>query len=78
MTNNANPKLSFLCCNQKGFPEKIKQTAYFSLIRSFIEYGPLSGTHTKQSTTALIMRVRSVALQGSLKVGIQDTLVFLI
>ena len=39
MTNNANPKLSFLCCNQKGFPGKIKQTAYFSLIRSFIEYG---------------------------------------
>ena len=37
MTNNS--KLSFLCRNLKGCPEKLKQTAYFSLIRSFMEYG---------------------------------------
>ena len=39
MTNNANSKLSFLCRNLKGCPEKLKQPAYFSLIRSFMEYG---------------------------------------
>ena len=39
MTNKANSKLSFLHHNLKGCPEKLKQTAYFSLIRSFMEYG---------------------------------------
>ena len=39
MTNKANPKLTFLRRNLKGCPEKLKHTAYFSLIRSFIEYG---------------------------------------
>ena len=39
MTNKANFKLSFLRRNLKGCPEKLKQTAYFSLIRSFMEYG---------------------------------------
>ena len=39
MTNKANSKLSFLCLNLKGCTEKLKQTAYFSLIRSFMEYG---------------------------------------
>ena len=39
MTNQANTKLSFFCRNLKGCPEKLKQTAYFSLIRSFMKYG---------------------------------------
>ena len=39
ITNKANSKLSFLCRNLKGCPEKLKQTAYFYLIRSFMEYG---------------------------------------
>ena len=39
MTNKANSKLSFLRRYLKGCPEKLKQTAYFSLIRSFMEYG---------------------------------------
>ena len=39
MTNKANSKLSFCVVNLKGCPEKLKQTAYFSLIRSFMEYG---------------------------------------
>ena len=39
MTNKANSKLSFLRRNLMGCPEKLKQTAYFSLIRSFMEYG---------------------------------------
>ena len=37
--DKANSKLSFLHRNLKGCPEKLKQTAYFSLIRSFMEYG---------------------------------------
>ena len=39
MTNKANSKLSFLRRNLKGCPDKLKQTAYFSLIHSFMEYG---------------------------------------
>ena len=39
MTNKANSKLSFLHRNLKGCPEKLKQTAYFCLIHSFMEYG---------------------------------------
>ena len=39
MTNKANSKLSFLRRNLKGCPEKLKQTAYFSLICSFMEFG---------------------------------------
>ena len=38
-TNKANSKLSFLCRNLMGCPEKLKQTAYFSLICSSMEYG---------------------------------------
>ena len=60
-----------------GCPEKLKQTAYFSLIRSFMEYGAIVwGPHT--STTVTKLRGCSVKLQGLSKVGIQDTLVFLI
>ena len=39
MTNKATSKLSFLRRNLKGCPEKLKQMAYFSWIRSFMEYG---------------------------------------
>ena len=39
MTNKANSKISFLRHNLKGCPEKLKQTAYVSFIRSFMEYG---------------------------------------
>ena len=33
------PKLSFLRRNLKGCSDKLKQTAYFSVIGSFMEYG---------------------------------------
>ena len=46
MTNKANSKLSFLRRNLKGCPEKLKQTAYFSLIRSFMEYGATGTQNT--------------------------------
>ena len=39
LTNKTNSKLSFLRRNLKGCPEKLEQTAYFSLIHSFMEYG---------------------------------------
>ena len=39
MTHNANSKILFLHRNLKGCPAKLKQTAYFSLIHSFMEYG---------------------------------------
>ena len=75
MTNKANSKLSFLRRNLKGCPEKLKQTAYFSLIRSFMEYGATVWDPYQKLTK---LRGCSVELQGSSKVGIRDTLVFLI
>ena len=74
MTNKANSKLTFLRRNLKGCPEKLKQTAYFSLIHSFMEYG---ATVWDPNTTVIKLRGCSVKLQDSSKVGIQDTLVFL-
>ena len=70
MTNKANSKLSFLRRNLKGCPEKLKQTAYFSLIRSFMEYGAtVLDPYQKYNSD-------KVEKQGSSKVGIRDTLVF--
>ena len=38
ITSKANSKLSFLRRNLKGCPEKLRETTYFSLVRSFLEY----------------------------------------
>ena len=76
MTNKTNSKLSFLHRNLKC-PEKLKQTAYFSLISSYMEYGA-TVWDPYQKTIVTKLRGCSVELQGSSKVGIQDTLVFLI
>ena len=38
ITSKANSKLSFLRRNLKGCPEKLRETAYFSLVKSFLEY----------------------------------------
>ena len=38
ITFKANSKLSILRRNLKGCPEKLRETAYFSLVRSFLEY----------------------------------------
>ena len=78
MTNKANSKLSFLRRNLKGCTEKLKQTAYFSLIRSFMEYGATVWDPYQKYNTVTKLRGCSVELQGSSKVGIQDTLVFLV
>ena len=37
-STKANSKLSFLRRNLKGGPEQLRETAYFSLVRSFLEY----------------------------------------
>ena len=73
MTNKANSKLSYLRCNLKGCPEKLKQTAYFSLIRSFMEYGTTVWDPYQKYNSDKVERV-----QRQTKVGIQDTVVFLI
>ena len=71
-TNKANSKLSFLRRNLKGCPEKHKQTDYISLIRSSMEYGATVWDPYQKYNSDKVERV-----QGSSKVGIQDTLVFL-
>ena len=77
MTNKANSKFSLLRRNLKGCTEMLKQTAYFSLIRLFMEYGA-TVWDPYQNTTVTKFKGCSVELQGSSKVGIQDTLVLLI
>ena len=77
MTNKANSKPSFLRRNLKSCPEKLKQTAYFFWFALLWSMAPLFGTHTK-NTTVTKLRGCSDELQGSSKVGIRDTLVFLI
>ena len=74
MTNKANYKLSFLHRNLKGCPEKLKQTAYFSLIRNFMEYGAIVWDPYQKYNSDKVERMQ----RRSSKVGIQDTLVFLI
>ena len=60
MTNKANSKLSFLRRNLKGCPEKLKQTAYFSLmlIRSFIEYSVTVWDPCQKHNSGKIERVQ--------------------
>ena len=70
MTNKANSKLLFLRLNLKGCPKKLKQTAYLSLIRSFMEYDITEWDPYQKYNSDKAAR--------SSKVDIQDTLVFLI
>ena len=76
MTNKTNSKLSFLCRNLKGCPERFKQTAYFSLIRSFMEYGATDWDPYQKYNSEL--RGDSIALQGSSRYSsVSDMLVVL-
>ena len=76
MTNKANSMLSFLRRNLKGCPEKLKQTAYFSFICSFMEYGATVWHSYQKYNSDNVERVprRPARFVKS----IQDTLVFLI
>ena len=38
ITAKAHSNLTFLRCNLKSCPEKLRETAYFSLVISFLEY----------------------------------------
>ena len=58
MTNKANSKLSFLRLNLKGCPEKLKQTVYFSLIRSFMENGATVWDPSQKYNSDKIERVQ--------------------
>ena len=65
--------LSFLRRNLKGCPEELKQTAYFSLICSFMGYSaPVWDPYHKYNTDK-VERVQRHAARF-IKVGIQDTL----
>ena len=58
MTNKANSKLTILRCKLKGFPEKLKQIAYFSLIHSFMEYGATVWDPYKKYNSEKVERVQ--------------------
>ena len=79
MTNNANSKHSILSCNLKGCPGKIKQT-YISLIHSFMEYGAtVWDPYQKKSDKTERVHCRATRFKSQKsKVGIRDTLVFLL
>ena len=64
MTNNANSKLSFLRRNLKGCPEKFKQTAYFSLVRSFMEDGATVSDPYQKYNSDKIERVQRRAARS--------------
>ena len=61
-TTKANSKLSFLRRNLKGCPEKLRETAYFSLVRSFLEYiSTLWHPHQKYTSDKLEVVQRRAA-----------------
>ena len=62
ITTKANSKLSFLRRNLKGCPEKIRETAYFALVRSFLEYSTtVWHPHQKYNSDKLEMVQRRAA-----------------
>ena len=62
ITTKANSKLSFLRRNLKGCPEKLRETAYFALIRSFLEYSAtVWHPHQKYNSDKLEMVQRRAA-----------------
>ena len=58
MTNKANSKVSFLRRNLKGCLDKLKQTAYCSLIRSFMEYGATAWDPCQKYNSDKVERVQ--------------------
>ena len=50
ITTKTNSKLSFLRRNLKGCPEKLRETAYFALVWSFLEYSA-TVWHPHQNTS---------------------------
>ncbi|KAI8517809.1 hypothetical protein Bbelb_038260 [Branchiostoma belcheri] len=54
VAKRANHRLHFLSRNLRFCPRKVRETAYFSLVRSTIEYGSASGTPTGGKTLTLL------------------------
>ena len=62
ITTKANSKLSFLRRNLKGCPEKLRETTYFVLVRSFLEYSAtVWHPHQKYNSDKLEMVQRRAA-----------------
>ena len=62
ITTKPNSKLSFLRRNLKGCPEKLRETAYFALVRSFLEYSAtVWHPHQKYNSDKLEMVQRRAA-----------------
>ena len=62
ITTKANSKLSFLGRNLKGCPEQPRETAYFALVRSFLEYSAtVWHPHQKYNSDKLEMVQRRAA-----------------
>ena len=62
ITTKANSKLSFLRRNLKGCLEKLRETAYFALVRSFLEYSAtVWHPHQKYNSDKLEMVQRRAA-----------------
>ena len=62
ITTKANSKLSFLRRNLKGCPEKLRETAYFALVRSFLDYSAtVWHPHQKYNSDKLEMVQRRAA-----------------
>ena len=77
MTNKANSKLSFCVATCRAAQISLRKLLTFLLFAFLWSMALLSVTHTN-SRTGIRLRGFSVELYGSSKVGIQDTLVFLI
>ena len=62
ITTKANSKLSFLRRNLKGCPEKLRETVYLALVRSFLEYSAtVWHPHQKYNSDKLEMVQRRAA-----------------
>ena len=61
-TTKANARLSFIKRNLKDCPQKLKEIAYFSLVRSFVDYAPtVLDPHQKFNREKLEMVQRRAA-----------------
>ena len=74
MTNKVNSKLSFLCRNLKGCPEKLKKTAYFSLIRSSMGYGATVWDPYQKYNSDKVERVQLVKSRYTRYSSVSDVL----
>ena len=75
MTNKANSKL-LLHRNLMGWPEKLRQTAYLSLIHSFMEYGATVWDPYQKYNSDKVERVQRRAARSGYKTDHRAVLAF--